>query len=228
MILYVNGDSNSAGSETLTDFNSCGEDPRYETFRNKAHPENVQGSYAYFLSQKLNAELLLAAQSGRSNDAIIRTTHDFINNISVTDELVILIGWTSWSREEWFIDGKYYQINARNTGELPIEYHDRYNDWLSSLDLNRKEQEAHEKIKELHLYLEHYRIKHFFFNSLGHFDDSICKRIYWGKTYLDPYKIDFYHWALEHGFAQGPHKHFRTEAHQAWADLLISHLTKIL
>ena len=57
MILYVNGDSNSAGAELV----------------------NLSNSWFNVLSKELKVELVNQAIGSASNDRILRTTQEFIN-----------------------------------------------------------------------------------------------------------------------------------------------------
>ena len=86
MILYVNGDSHSAGTGL-----------------------NVNESYPALLADYLNAQLINQSFSGASNQRILRTTREFLET---TRPDVVVIGWSTWEREEWEHRGNFYNVNS--------------------------------------------------------------------------------------------------------------------
>jgi hypothetical protein len=145
MILYVNGDSNSAGAELL----------------------DKKLSWPALLAQRLNFQLLNLAQSGASNDRILRTTQEFLN--TNTKNIFVIIGWTSWEREEWLYQNNYYDVNASGYQHLPEGIIQQYKQWVTQQnDLARKtkSKQHHERIYELHQKLTQKQIPHLFFNAL--------------------------------------------------------------
>ena len=115
MILYVNGDSNS----TVV--------------------KHVAG-WPTILQNYFNCNLINQALSGGSNPRILRTTVDFFDQVKDTarDHFVI-IGWTSWEREEWEYDGRYYQVNASGSNIVPDELKEKYISWVELNTLSTEE-----------------------------------------------------------------------------------------
>ena len=222
MILYVNGDSHSAGAEAVNSFAFSNDDPQYTYLGRLPHPDNLFVSYGNVLAKNLSAELYCDAESASSNDRIIRTTKHYLkNNIP---ELII-IGWSTWEREEWFYEGQYWQINAGGIGkDWPEAIKKQYKHWVTNLDHKQKQQEAHEKIWNLHQELSD--IPHLFFNSYQSFDYT--KKLDWGNSYLHPYDNTqtYYHWLKNQNYQTVSPKsyHYGADAHQTWAN----HLTKII
>ena len=97
MILYVNGDSHSAGAEAVVPYCYAQDDHLYRALGRKPHPDNERASFGCLLANKLNAILHCDAESASSNTRIIRTTRDYIKNEGAPD--FILIGWSTWERE---------------------------------------------------------------------------------------------------------------------------------
>jgi hypothetical protein len=98
LILYVNGDSHSAGAEAINSFAFANDDPQYKYLGRVPHPDNLFVSYGNILAKNLSAELYCDAESDSSNDLIIRTTKHYLKNNRPD---LIVIGWSTWEREEW-------------------------------------------------------------------------------------------------------------------------------
>ena len=78
MLLYTNGDSHTAGAETVSYFCFAEDDTRYRHLGRQPHPDCIKLSYGYKLSQKLGAEFATGAESASSNDRIIRSTREYL------------------------------------------------------------------------------------------------------------------------------------------------------
>ena len=225
MILYVNGDSHSAGAEAVNTFCFAEDDPLYYALGRQPHPDNIKASYGCEIANQLYAILHVDAESASSNDRIIRTTREYLKE--TTPDLVI-IGWSSWEREEWLYDGIYWQINAGGIGEdWPTTIKDRYKQWITSVNYQQKQQEIHAKIWQLHTDLG--QIPHLFFNC---FNSFTCAPLNWGLSYINPYDpaYTYSNWLTTKGYktvAKGNY-HFGEDAHRAWAEFLIPHLTNVI
>ena len=97
MILYVNGDSHTAGAEAANPHAFANDDPRYNYLGRLPHPDNLLVSFGNILAKNLSAELYCDAESASSNDRIIRTTRHYLRT---NQPDLIVIGWSTWEREE--------------------------------------------------------------------------------------------------------------------------------
>lgn len=200
MILYVNGDSNSTGVEL----------------------QDTQLSWPCKLAKKLNLELVNQAQGGASNDRILRITNEF--NQKIKNNFFVIIGWTSWEREEWSVNLRYYNVNASGHSALPDELQLKYKRWVTQQNDDercRKSCLTHKRIYQLHNYYKLQKIPHLFFNALMSFSFD-TPQLNWGNNFLNPYNNDYsYYWYLKnHGFVPTAQYHHLEDAQQAWADLL--------
>ena len=96
MILYVNGDSHSAGAEAVNQHCFAKDDTNYRHLGRVPHPDNESVSYGALLADNLNLTLQCSAESGGSNTRIIRTTRDYLKNNPTPT--AIIIGWATWER----------------------------------------------------------------------------------------------------------------------------------
>jgi hypothetical protein len=222
LILYVNGDSHSAGAEAVNSFAFANDDPQYKYLGRVPHPDNLFVSYGNVLAKNLSAELYCDAESASSNDRIIRTTRHYLKN-NCPD--LIVIGWSTWEREEWLYEGQYWQINAGGIGDdWPDAIKQQYKHWIQTIDHQQKEQEAQDKIWALHQELAD--IPHLFFNTYSTLKSTVI--LDWGSNYLSPYDQSqtYYSWLKANGIKTIDHNshHFGSDAHLVWAN----HLTKVI
>jgi hypothetical protein len=202
MILYANGDSHTAG---------VGVDHR-QTFAN-------------LVARHFGLTLVNHAQSGASNQRILRTTRDYLSN---NDPALILIGWSTWEREEWLYQDNYYDVNSSGHPGLPEELHDRYKQWVTEQTadvVDTKSQQAHSDIYQLHTDLAQHSTGHLFFNCMYNFF-KISEPVDWQDNYVGPYDNEYsYYWYLKnHGWKTDAWYHYSAEAHAVWADVLIKHI----
>jgi hypothetical protein len=227
-ILYVNGCSHTAAAEAEVPHCFAEDDPKLYHLGRKPHPLNLAASWCTKVSQELNATLHCDAESASSNDRIIRTTKDWVeNNSSLAKNTFAVIQWTTWEREEWLhSDGTHYQVNASGVDSVPPEWADRYRQYILDVDWHTKTIEAHEKIWELHNYLNQHQIKHLFFNGVSTFSDIPQNSMFdWNNAYIDPYSRDgsYYNHCLLKGFREKTHGfyHLGKDAHAYWADFVL-------
>ena len=229
MMLYVNGDSHSAGAEAVNTFAFAEDDGLYYALGRRPHPENLAVSWGMRLSKLMGLGFKCDAISGASNDRIIRTTNEFLDHRrSIGDPYtVIAIGWSTWEREEWWDEEEreLIQISA-GINDIKPALLDRYRKWVAGLDYRAKEAESHEKIHELHEKLRDLGIPHLFFNAMWHFSPMQAQKE-WHGSYVDPYdpEMSYAEWAVRNGFGTDRLQHFGPEAHRSWADLLFNRLT---
>ena len=230
MILYINGDSHSAAGEAVNDYCFAEDDPKYFYMGRAPHPDNLKVSYGAELGKLLKAKLKCDAESASSNDRIIRTTEQFLT-LPSNDKIFIIIGWSTWEREEWHHEGRYWQVNAGGIGEdWPDAIKDRYKPWVAGLDMNTKMVQEHDKIFNFHKKLKDKGIKHLFFNSYEAL--TVPRQVDWGNNYINPYDKNFtyYNWAIANGHkpVNPDSYHFGARTHFEWAQYLVKHLTKLL
>ena len=130
MILYINGDSHAAAAEAV---NSCAfaeDDPTLTQLGRTPHPANLAVSWGRLLSLTLKAGFHCAAESASSNTRILRTTRDWLRQQRGIDDILVIIQWSTWEREEWLYDGVYYQVGASGTDGVPAEAAERYRNYI--------------------------------------------------------------------------------------------------
>ena len=244
MILYVNGDSHSGGCEALSPrcflqdsgaVNFAIDPVTKQIWKDEIKwapdPVNLNVSYGRILANLMKADLHCHARAAGSNDRIIRTTNQYLENYKPD---CIVIGWSTWEREEWYNedDGEYYQVNSSGEDTVPDKWKERYKNFVINIDWDKKTKEIHEKIWQFHHNLKDRGIPHLFFNC--HSTYGQCKDIIynynWGKNYLHPYDNNFSYgrYLISQGFTPTKAFHFGADAHKKWAEFLLPHLTALL
>lgn len=228
MILYVNGDSHTAGAEAVNVHAFAEDDSQYFYLGRAPHPENLAVSWGKQLSLTLNAAFHCAAESGSSNARILRTTREWMANQPKVDaHQLIIVQWSTWEREEWLHNGTYYQVGASGTDHVPQELQEKYRQFVIGTDWQSKTQQAHEDIWHLHEELQAQGIQHIFFNGNNHFG-SIKHRRDWGSSYIGPYDANLTFDAIIR--ARGidtvmPDSwHFGQDGHSAFHRFILDHI----
>lgn len=213
MILYVNGDSHSAGHDAGG--------PQY--------------SYGRHLADALGMDFVCDAVPGCSNDSIISRTMKYLEH---NQPDLLIIGWSTWERETWWYYDQAYHITASGTDTVHPELVDKYKQWVidscSPEFQNRVEERNHRNIWALHEVLKDRNIKHLFFNCYSHFFYTTAHnkpRYNWGNNYVDPYdqNYTYYYWLENNGYTPSNPRfyHYGPDAHQAWAEFLLPHINKL-
>lgn len=180
-------------------------------------------SYVDIIGEELASEFVNQAQGGCSNAGIIRRTRDYLKH-TIPD--LVIIGWSTWEREEWEQDGKFYNVNSSGNDKLPIELQDKYKHWVTKQTqktLNKKSIYWHTKIFEFHQELA--TIPHVFFNCMYDFFNT--KYIYpWGKCFVEPYDNDqsYYHWLKAQGCKADDWYHYKADGHRLWATRIMNYI----
>ena len=187
MILYVNGDSHTAAAEAVNVHAFAEDDPKYFYLGRAPHPDNLQASWGKLLSLALQAGFHCAAESASSNSRIMRTTREWLPTIQDQGEILIIIQWSTWEREEWLHDGIYYQVNASGIDHVPQALQEKYRHYIMGIDWQAKTKEAHDQIWAFHKELEAKGIKHIFFNGNNDFSKIKDQRV-WDMCYVAPYE----------------------------------------
>jgi hypothetical protein len=226
VILYVNGDSHSAGAEAVNDYCFAEDDSLYRSLGRIPHPDNERSSYGCNIANELFAILHCDAESASSNSRIIRTTRTYLET---TKPDFVIIGWSTWEREEWLHNDVYWQINAGGVGsDWPSAIKEQYKEYILNLNWPEKTREAHEQIHAFHTELLDLSIPHLFFNTYNDFHTQ--EPVYWHNSYVDPYNPDmtYWKWLTDRGIRSNSSYHFRVDAHRKWAEFLLSHVKNLL
>lgn len=230
MKLYVNGDSHTAGAEAV---NSCAfaeDDGNLSYLGRLPHPENLAVSWGRVLADILKMGFKCDAESAASNTRIIRTTRQWIEqNPQAVSETLFIIQWSTWERQEWLIDGEYYQINASGIDVVPESHQQQYKKFVSNVNWAEVTSQAHEQIWQFHQELTESNIQHIFFNGNNHFASiPVSKRYEWGSSYVSPYndQMTYNQWLLNNGHdTVAPNSyHFGKTAHAAWAGFMLQYI----
>jgi len=205
MILYVNGDSHSAGTDLKI----------------------VNQSFPSLVARHFNLPIVNQSLPGGSNNYIIRITQDWIRTCN--EKYFVLIGWTSWEREEWPYQGDFFQVNANNNTKGDKELDQQYRQWVSNLDDNnlpKLGQQWHESIWHFHQKLNVRGIPHLFFNFFYDFFVDKQDQMDWGPNFFHPYdsEYSYWHYLRRLKFRANGMLNFGPDAHRAWADVLIQHI----
>jgi hypothetical protein len=224
-VIYVNGDSHSAGADIIPGVCFAQDDPRYLAYGRRAHPEAVLQTYGHRIAQSMNQGFFCEAESGSSNDRILRTTKQYIENTKDKNTIgFIIVGWTSWEREEWKHGEDYLQVTASGTDSVPESMEEEYKEWVikqTMQELKRKEQLWHERIWDFHSELKKQNIRHLFFNTMNSFTN--CDKD-WGVNFIP---IPFCEWAAKQGFRTVENgNHYGADAHRAWGKYLTELICK--
>ena len=169
MILYVNGDSHTAAAEAANPHAFAEDDGDLFYMGRAPHPANLAISWGKILSNALRSSFYCGAESASSNVRILRTTREWIEHTPVNQDLLVIIQWSTWEREEWLHNGNYYDVNAGGHDILPTELKDQYKDWVVQQNDDMrifKSAGLQEKIFKLHQELCDLKVKHLFFNAL--------------------------------------------------------------
>jgi hypothetical protein len=238
MILYINGDSNAAGAEAANPCAFARDEWKYRHLGRRPHPENEAVCWGTRLAQMLAWEYHNDAESASSNDRILRTTTEYLKTHRPD---AIVIGWTTWEREEWFYENHWWQVNGSGRDTVPMAFKEQYKKWVSEqgeYQWEKKEIEWHEKIWSLHQDLLNLKIPHLFFNCYSTFHNISYKlelehlRKNWSDRFIGPYTQSetYYDWLINNGQStvKPGSYHFGKTAHQKWAEFLYPQLTRLL
>jgi hypothetical protein len=228
MILYVNGDSHAAAAEAVNPHAWAEDDGLFYGLGRRPHPDNERASFGCELANWLQATLYLDAQAGCSNARIMRTTRQWIDeNPDAIKDTFMIIQWTTWEREEWWHDGKDYQVNASGIDHVPAELQDKYKQFIIDVDWEKCRQQAHEQIWEFHTELDQLGIQHVMFNGNNHFGGIVDQKG-WGTSYMHPYSPELtYNSVLKNNGFKTVNRdswHFAADAHCYWAEYLLQYI----
>ena len=196
------------------------------------HPDNLRVSYGCELANLMGAILECDAESASSNDRILRTTYEYLSNFPNDSKPdLVIIGWSTWEREEWWDEDtqQYWQVNAGGIGDdWPDNIKEQYKNYIANLDMKHALSKAANKIWLLHQDLQAKNINHLFFNCFEPLRGM--PKAEWNGCYLEPYNTEYtyYNWCINKGFktVRPDSYHFGVDAHCAWAEFLYQHLVQ--
>jgi hypothetical protein len=223
MKLIINGDSHTAGAEAVNAHAFAEDDGKYVYMGRSPHPDNLKASWGKKLGNMLNLATHVLAESASSNDRILRTTNDWLS--THPSDVFVIIQWSTWEREEWNINGEYFQVNASGIDWVPESHKQQYKEFVANVDWNRCTENWHKRIIRYHEYLNEQGIPHLFFN--GNTDFGKIKDQYdFGPAYMDPYTGSYDSWLQENGYnTVAPDSyHYDERAHGAWAKRVMRHI----
>ena len=228
MILYVNGDSHTAAAEAVNQHAFAEDDPDLFYLGRAPHPANLAVSWGRMLADSLKATFKCDAESASSNTRILRTARIWADAHRHRRDMLMIIQWSTWEREEWIIDGRPFQVNASGQDHVPESHRDQYRTWITQLDYSHARASWHREIWNFHLELEAQGVHHLFFNGNNHFGDMAqTARLDWGRFYLSPYDPagTYDQWLKSHGFETvAPNSwHFGRSAHAAWSRFVLQY-----
>tara|TARA_R110000803_G_scaffold184001_1_gene246311 strand:+ start:312 stop:923 length:612 start_codon:yes stop_codon:yes gene_type:complete len=181
--------------------------------------------YVNIVAQKFDCDLINQAQLGSSNASILRRTREYLEH---TTPNFIIIGWSTWEREEWYHNDRYYTVTASGTNSVPEELANKYKQWVTEQTSDRQSEKSvewHEYIYSFHLELEQKNIRHLFFNCM--YDFIRKNQTYnWNSAYVDPYDRDqsFYWYLKNKGLRPDEWYHYEADGHKVWAEFLIDYI----
>jgi hypothetical protein len=228
MILYVNGDSHTAGAEAVNSHAFAEDDGRYNYLGRLPHPENLAVSWGQVLANALKMGFKCDAESGASNTRIIRTTRNWLaRNPQSLSEILLVIQWSTWERQEWLIDGEYFQVNASGVDIVPESHQLAYKKFIADIDYFQVKQAAHQEVWNFHNELAQMGVRHIFFNADMAFND-VEPELDWGNCYVNPYdkNMTYSGWLKNNGHSTvAPDSyHFGQTAHAAWAGFMLQYI----
>jgi hypothetical protein len=229
MKLYINGDSHAAAAEAVVPHAFAEDDGALKHMGRAPHPANAAVSWARVLADTVKATLYLDAESASSNTRIRRTTRDWIKTHRPwLSETVMMIQWSTWEREEWWIDGQSYQVTASGTDDVPAAHANRYRQWVTDMDWRTVQLREHNEIWQFHQELDALGVRHVFFNGNNTFKDIAQDQQHnWGNSYIEPYNpvMSYDQWLKYNKFRTvSPDSwHFGQDAHVAWARFMLQY-----
>jgi len=232
MRLYVNGDSHTAGAEAVNSYAFAEDDPQLKHLKRLPHPANFAVSWGNQLANILKCPIHCDAESAASNQRIMRTTRNWLlEHPGAYRETLMIIQWSTWERQEWLIEGEYFQVNASGIDIVPESHQQQYKEYIAGIDYGQVLLDAHEDIWNFHQDLNLLGVKHIFFNGNSSFQGiALDRQRSWGTSYIKPYdQAGSYHeWLRNNGFetVSKDSWHFGEEAHSAWARFMLQYIVQ--
>jgi len=232
MILYVNGDSHTAAAEAVNPHAFAEDDSQFFYMGRAPHPGNLAVSWGRLLADTLKATFKCDAEAAASNVRILRTSREWLAGLDRDpSEIMMVIQWSTWERQEWLIDGRHYQITASGDDTVPESHRERYREYILDVNWHECRQQAHSDIWQFHQELLEQGIRHVFFNGNNHFGDiDSNQHLDWAGCYIAPYdgQQTYDQWLKRHGYdTVAPNSwHFGRDAHAAWSRFMLQYIVQ--
>lgn len=228
--LYVNGDSHTASTYNFLNPHTATE----------------------LLAQKYSLSYENQALGGGSNQRIIRTTIEKLPELDPKNTIIV-IGWTSFERTEWFYQNKWHKISGDFEYAVDAELKNLAETHVNAWRLNehkdnfRRMSEQHNAIWSFHCLLNNLGYKFLFYQGCNTFFFDGCPeqdlefKLPWKNNIWvhNPYvHVDCNNQRIVENFSLFSEKngckhidhraHYGADAHQLWAEHLDPHLNKLL
>jgi hypothetical protein len=207
MKILFNGDSNMAGEELM----------------------DRSQSMAGVIAKHFDAESVNLSLSGASNERIYSTTLEYLEKNPAPD--LVVVGWSEHGREQWYLNGKFHEVNNLGVGaNVPEQLRRRYQFWKNYIQRDEHWFRVmgvywHNKIFNLHTMLLEKNIPHYFFNAFFAFSHPLKEQLDWKNHFFRPYYQNhcYITWCQQQGYEEitPGWQHFDEQAHKAWAEELI-------
>jgi hypothetical protein len=219
--LFVNGDSHTASSYHDPDLTAT-----------------------KILAEKYQFDYINIAQAGGSNQRIMRTTLASLPDLDPASTLIV-IGWSSFERTEWFYQGQWHQItdaaiyqienDLRELGRQHTQswYNpDNYECWNRQAEQHNAIWNFHKLLHQLgYQFIFYQGCKTFFFDGCPQQDmefklpwiDQVWAHDPYVRLTRDNERVieSFSHYVEQHGCQHiDDYAHFGTDAHELWATYL--------
>lgn len=169
------------------------------------------------------------SKNGASNHWIQTHIDYFLADPAWSTDTFVLVGWTSWEREEW--PWLYNNISVCGGPDfgVPSAMKARYEAWKQTL--TRDYQQAckhiwHERIYQVHAALTDRNIPHLFWTTYDNWHDLEDQKD-WRDCFYRPYDTHgcMSKWFESQGISAMPGDafHYGPDAHAAWAKELATH-----
>lgn len=200
------------------------------------------------LAKKYQCNYINHALPGGSNQRIIRTTLEQLPTLDPKSTLII-IGWSSFERTEWYYNDQWHQICGDSCYQVDSELahlwkqhldswwtDDNHECWRRQADQHHAIWMFHNLLKQLGYHTLFYQgCRTFFFDGCPQQDQNFRLPWYDGVWVHNPYvQLDssnfrhiesFSHYVESHGHQHSDEwAHFGQDAHQCWADYLDPHV----
>tara|TARA_R100000027_G_scaffold48118_1_gene36850 strand:- start:123 stop:818 length:696 start_codon:yes stop_codon:yes gene_type:complete len=205
-------------------------------------------AFPYVISKNLNIPVINLAYNGKSNEAILRTTLEYVFNNDLSKvEPIFILGWSGISRKEFYINNRWTEVTPTQVAvNKAAEVHYMY------LQSNKQDNlEFFNHILLLQLLFESKKYKYFFFNiddgqvmmnikhggsikgsnkfsdnyNLDHINNSYIQEINIDRfpSFVDK-NVTFLNYALSNGGGKESGGHPNDLSHKIWADYLCNKL----